>query len=354
MPVRVYVELPNSLDVTQWRRKHYAGLAPDAAPYGLHHLAGRGDDVRFRDPLGATPWAPIAEVTRARTWGWEFARELAGLNDPLRRSADVIVCMDERTGGPAALLSGRTPVVTGIGWLETRADLGRVASATAHLALTRAQAVFTQCAALVPTLIEEFGLERRRVHAIRLGIDTDHFAAHPTAEDPYAVFSVGDDRMRDHATLIEAIAQVNRAGVPARLALATTLPVGLPADLGVVHARRMDHEVRAYYARSRVVAVALRPTRQGSGLTVALEAMASARPLVITGNPGLEQYVEHGVTGLLVPPGDASAMAQAVRSLLLDPEAAAEMGRQARRRVMQLFTSRDMAEDLLDILHGLA
>jgi glycosyltransferase involved in cell wall biosynthesis len=47
--------------------------------------------------------------------------------------------------------------------------------------------------------------------------------------------------------------------------------------------------------------------------------------------------VEHGVTGLVVPRGDSTALAQAIGSLLADPERRRAMGQAGRARALQLF-----------------
>ena len=64
----------------------------------------------------------------------------------------------------------------------------------------------------------------------------------------------------------------------------------------------------------------------------ALEWMAAARPLIATNVGGIPDLVEHGVTGLLVAPGDAGALAKAIEHLLAEPAHAEEMGRRARER----------------------
>lgn len=347
--MRIFVELAGGLDVAQWAGKYAAGVAPDPVPYGLHHLARPDDVVRFRKPLLFPSARTVSSRVEAKLWGWEFAREAFGLTDHARRTADVVLCMDERTGGPAALAAG-PPVVTGVGWLERASELPPVQRRLAVRALDRSAAVFTQCEALVRPLIDEFRLDASKVHAVRMGIDAEHFAPAPWPTGSPVVFSVGDDRMRDHDMLVQAMEIVRRRNSDARLHLATTLRVDVPDDLGRVTRRRMDHEVRGCYAEASVVAVALKPTRQGSGLTVALEAMASGRPIVITANPGLERYVEHGVTGLLVPPGDPDAMASAIGELLADPDRAEHMGRAARQRLETSFTSAHMADDIRAVL----
>jgi glycosyltransferase involved in cell wall biosynthesis len=64
-----------------------------------------------------------------------------------------------------------------------------------------------------------------------------------------------------------------------------------------------------------------------------LEAQASGVPVVAGAVGGVSEIVAHGVTGLLVPPSDAPAFAQAVRSLLVDRPRRAAFAEAARHRV---------------------
>ncbi|HVM39332.1 MAG TPA: glycosyltransferase [Acidimicrobiia bacterium] len=72
-------------------------------------------------------------------------------------------------------------------------------------------------------------------------------------------------------------------------------------------------------------------TPEPFGLAV-LEAMALARPVVATFGGGPSEIVENGTSGILVPPGDAAALADAVIALLADAERADAIGRAAARR----------------------
>lgn len=349
--MHVHVELPEELDVEEYRLRNARGEIPDHTPYGLHHLGDEGDVVTFRRPArGITDWA--ARKVRNRLDGYEAVTALSSARQ--RRGADAIFCMDERTGLPAAF-TARRPVVTGVAWLERPDLLTGTHRRSAERGLSRAAGIFTQSPAMVPILREHWDLDPQRVHGVRLGIDPEFYPEQPWDQrDPTGatVTSVGDDRGRDHTTLVDAVTRVREQGVPAWLELATTIPVELPPEAGVVHARRMNAAMRGLYARSSVVAIALRPNPQGSGLTVALEALASGRPVVATDNPGMDHYVEHGRTGLLVPPGDPEAMAAAVGELLAAPDRAAEMGRQGRKAVESRFTSAHMAAELRDIVRN--
>ena len=72
------------------------------------------------------------------------------------------------------------------------------------------------------------------------------------------------------------------------------------------------------------------------GLSIALiEAMALGRPTVVTRVGGLPEVVEDGVEGLVVPPEDSQALAQAIWALLADESRRRHMGERARRRAVE-------------------
>jgi glycosyltransferase involved in cell wall biosynthesis len=75
---------------------------------------------------------------------------------------------------------------------------------------------------------------------------------------------------------------------------------------------------------------------EGFGIAI-LEAMAAGKPVVATRVGGIPEFVVHGQTGLLVEPGDATALAEAIRSLLQESERARGMGTRGRARVLAGF-----------------
>lgn len=80
-----------------------------------------------------------------------------------------------------------------------------------------------------------------------------------------------------------------------------------------------------------------------------MEAMRFALPVVGTRIAGVPEQVEHGVTGLLVEPGDPAALADALERLLADPEEARAMGRAGAQRVERLFSTRAYVEGVLRV-----
>jgi len=75
-----------------------------------------------------------------------------------------------------------------------------------------------------------------------------------------------------------------------------------------------------------------------------LEAMAAAKPVVATRIGGTDEAVVDGETGILVPPGDAGALAAAIRTFLADPELARRSGEAGRDRLRARFTAGAMID----------
>ncbi|MCF8108716.1 MAG: glycosyltransferase [Desulfohalobiaceae bacterium] len=84
------------------------------------------------------------------------------------------------------------------------------------------------------------------------------------------------------------------------------------------------------------------PVFEGFGLAQA-EAMALGLPVISTNLPAIAEVVQHGETGLLVPPEDADALAEAMDWLMDHPQEAERMGRKAQKRVEALFSSQVIA-----------
>ena len=79
-------------------------------------------------------------------------------------------------------------------------------------------------------------------------------------------------------------------------------------------------------------------TSHSEGLSNALlEYMAAGRPIVATAVGGNVELIEDGVNGLLAPRGDAEAVAEAIKRLLLDPGLAGRLGAVARSRVRHRY-----------------
>jgi len=77
--------------------------------------------------------------------------------------------------------------------------------------------------------------------------------------------------------------------------------------------------------------------REAHGI-VAIEAMASGKPVIASNTGGLKHSVVDGVTGYLVPEGDAAAMAEKIQYLLDNPDVSEKLGRAGQERVKERYT----------------
>ncbi len=87
---------------------------------------------------------------------------------------------------------------------------------------------------------------------------------------------------------------------------------------------------------------------------VVLEAMRFRKPVVATTAPGTTELVEHDRTGLLTPLRSPKDLAQAIRTVIADPDLARRLGEAGRARVEAEFSARLMVERFATLYEDLA
>ena len=192
-----------------------------------------------------------------------------------------------------------------------------------------------------PRLVRH-GVELARFPATRSNRSNRSNASNrPSGDRPVRLLAVGRlVAKKGFGVLVEAMSLLDR---PVRLTVVGTgrlhdeltdqvhrLGLGAVVDLagGRTHASLPQE-----YARADVVVVPSVVDASGDrdGLpNVVLEAMASGRPVVASDVAAVATAVAHGRTGLLVPPGDPAALADALRCLVDDPVRCRAMGREGR------------------------
>jgi glycosyltransferase involved in cell wall biosynthesis len=159
---------------------------------------------------------------------------------------------------------------------------------------------------------------------------------------------------------LEALALVRRTRPEASLVLCGTAFEGyewFEAQLrGRAAAPDLDGAVEfAGYVESTAPVLAsaevvLVPSRTEPFGNTAVEAELAERPLVASGVQGLAEIVQDGRTGLLVPPGDAPALAAAVERVLADPELATRLARDGRADALARFSTERYQRDIVTVL----
>lgn len=200
-----------------------------------------------------------------------------------------------------------------------------------------------------------------KVEVVPLGLDADAFTPAPrTAADdgPLRVLSLGRlVALKGQAVLLDAAAELARRGRPLEVTIAgggaererlerRAAELGIADRVEFLGAVGQDR-VPALYAAADVFC----SSSFAEGVPVVLmEAMASGLPTVATRIMGIPEIVEDGVTGLLVPPGRADALADALERLAADPEERRAMGEAGRRKVIEERDPRRSADRLLALI----
>jgi glycosyltransferase involved in cell wall biosynthesis len=180
-------------------------------------------------------------------------------------------------------------------------------------------------------------------------VDLERFRPAPHAGEggPHLIVTRNLEDLYDIPTALRALALVRQSYPDARLTVAGSGPrrlelEALAAELGIAGAvrftGRLDNECMA--ALYREADLLLNPSLADNMPISLLEAMASAVPIVSTRVGGVPFLVKDGEEALLVPPGDATAMAAAAVRLLGDPRLADALRRAGCEKVKQFTWDR--------------
>ena len=209
------------------------------------------------------------------------------------------------------------------------------------------------------------------MEVIHNGVDTRRFSGEGL-QDPALTrmahgFSPGDRVVglcavfrpeKAHTHLLEAVALLKRRGIAWKVLLVGDGPER-PRIEAAIERLGLQGEVRITGflsdVREQVIAcdaIALVSTAVETFSIAALEAMALARPMVMSEIGGAAEQVTHGVNGLLFPPGDVEALAACLERLS-DPAVAVAMGRASRQRVERQFSQEAMLDRYVGLVESL-
>jgi glycosyltransferase involved in cell wall biosynthesis len=191
-------------------------------------------------------------------------------------------------------------------------------------------------------VVRHFPDQKGRCVFLPFGVDVDFWTPAAAAPEDYILF-VGNDPRRD----VDMLIRIARLMPDQRFVALTSLLDGrqVPSNLEVVASDwksqiLSDAEVRNYYQRAAAVVLPIKETWQPSGQSVALQAMACGRPVVISEFSGFWEpgAIRDGVEFLIASPNSAEAFVSALSRLRTQPDLAATMGTLARRCVLERYS----------------
>ena len=226
--------------------------------------------------------------------------------------------------------------------------------------------VTTTCTAHNQDFLKSLAPEAH-IDCVHHGVDPARLArSGPRSADRPIVLAIGRLRpKKGFDVLVEACALLKAEGVafsceiigygPQESALSALIDLrGLGGSVRLFGRTSHDEVIRRLHQAS-IFAMPCRIMHDGDrdGIpNVVLEAMAASLPVVASAVSGLPEAVADHETGLLVPPEDAAALAQAIKALLSERERAARMGEAGARRVGERFTIARSAEAITRKLRG--
>jgi glycosyltransferase involved in cell wall biosynthesis len=194
----------------------------------------------------------------------------------------------------------------------------------------------------------QMGVPLDKMTVVPVGVDHDRFKPDvtiPKIKGRIIVTTSSDAPMKGLVPLLEAVAQIRTSRDVSLTIIGNPSTHGPIAEAlsrlslaGHVHTvfGVSDEELAAKYAEAEVAVV---PSLYEGFSLPAIEAMSCGVPLVATTGGALPEVVgENGVTGLLVEPGNVSALADAIEQLLEDETLRKKIGAAGRARVLTRFT----------------
>jgi glycosyltransferase involved in cell wall biosynthesis len=303
------------------------------------------------EAVGLRPWSLGPASFRSPGLAVAIARLARRLR---RHDVRLLHCFDfysNIVGVPAARLAG-TPAV-----IASQRDMGdlraRSQQSIHSLALGLATHILVNSGAIAGRLAHTRAARRQRLGVIPNGVDLTRFGPAVSRSNGSGLSTVATlANLRPEkglGQLLEAAAIVTRKAPGARFVIWGEGPLRGDLEariktLGLTGVVEMPGATRAPEEALKQLHIFVLPSLSEACSNVVLEAMATGLPVVATRVGGTPALVEDHRTGLLVPPADAPALAEAILKLLETPAIAIEMGAQGRARALAEFGMDRMLE----------
>lgn len=268
--------------------------------------------------------------------------DLARTGLPMVATIHHPITFDRRVEVAAARGWRRLTVRRWYGFLKMQ---GRVARRLSH--------VLTVSRSSAQDIASDFGVDPARIDVVPLGVEPEVFQlpAQPRVEGRLVAMASADAPMKGIATLLGAFAKLRTEREVELLLITKLVPGGrtekLLDSLSIRDSVRFVHGI-SDTELARVVGsaqIACVPSLYEGFSLPTVEAMACGTPLVVSRAGAIPEVVgDDGECAVLVAPGDAEELAQALGDLLDDPERRTRMGEAGRRRALERYSWRAVAE----------
>lgn len=300
-------------------------------------------------PLRAVQWSALQEIRRL--WGILRSFRPDILHCHLFRATLVGAPLARAAGVPVVLETYHGREVWRHGLLQGRFFVDRLVShyVDRTIAVSEAAARFLREGKGIPSQKITIIPNGRDLHAFVPGSERTKRALQQRLDIPSSAPVLGVvgrlEVQKGHRFLVEALPQVLTEFPDTRLlvvgegSLRTHLEAQI-STLGLCNCVIFAGFQRDISTYLDVMDVVVLPSLHEGMPLVAIEAAAMAKPMVATAVDGTAEVIQHGITGLLVPPAAPAPLAGAILTLLQQPELARQYGQAARQRALQQFDLR--------------
>jgi glycosyltransferase involved in cell wall biosynthesis len=303
-------------------------------------------ESRFASAKSLVPTGLIGKLERLSRMNWQEAQAVYRQRD----QHNLLLSLSEKAALPVAIIQQLTGLSLPHVVIGHKLTSGQKTLLFKYLQIQRR---FTRLICLsrpqVHYAIQNLGMEPDWVRFVYDAVDDQYFTPQTRPEGDY-LLAVGQEQ-RDYATLLHAL-----AGTGLKLIVVASSPwsntkIALDKlNLNIEVRRRIPYdELRNLYARARLIVLPLHEANYAAGANGLIEAMAMARPVVLSRTEGLQDYVIDQEHVALVPPTEPVLLREAIQNLWEDAPRRQRLGLKARQRVEDCMSLDHYVAHIVDI-----
>ena len=343
------------------------GLSPDNELYGLNHMNKSGVDAEYCDIY--PPFQRILDLfflplyklfQRQIDIGFHLGRAILSLAKINR--ADVVITNTDSIGLPVCFLKRlgfvRPPVIYAVGLFYIQGDLKLTVDSDKK---TLFRSFYTWILSGADHIIYHSPIEKEKLVKfglynpayctfVAMGSDGNFFKLQQSTinnQQSTIILAVGRDHARDYKTLFEAAEKLPDVEFVVICSRRNIEGLSVPKNIKILFDLTY-REVADWYRRAMAVVIPMREMHRSSGQMTLTDSFQAGKPIIASDVVGIAHYgLKNGQDALLVSPGNAKQLAEAINKLTLDGNLRRKLG-QGTRKLAQRFTTENYAKNIAE------
>ena len=343
------------------------GLSPDNELYGLNHLKEFGFQAEYANVYSPAQrlldifFLPLHKLfQRQIDIGFHLGRAILLL--PKINRSDVVIANTDSIGLPICFLKRlglvRPPVVYAVGLFYIQGDLKLSVDSNKK---TWFRSFYVWILSGADHIIYHSPIEKEKLVKLGLynpayctfvamGSDSNFFKLQQSTinnQQSTIVLAVGRDHARDYETLFTAALELSDVEFVVICSQRNVKGLEIPDNVKVL----LDlpyRKVTDWYKRAKVVVIPMKEMHRSSGQMTLTDSFQAGKPIIASDVMGIAHYgLKNGQDALLVLPGNAKQLAEAINKLTLDGILRRKLG-QGTRKLAQRFTTGNYARNIVE------